>query len=77
MRRDSNKIDIVNFLKNNPLIKLYKLLLLDFKKFIKLKKRFTGKTPQYDMASAAERIVIPMVSLYSGFVCKIHQKSKL
>ena len=37
----------------------------------------TGKTPQYDMASAAEHIVIPMVSLYSGFVCKIHQKSKL
>ena len=34
----------------------------------------TGKTPQYDMASAVERIVIPMVSLYSR---KIHQKSKL
>ena len=37
----------------------------------------TGKTPQYDMGFAAERIVIPKVSLYSRFVCKIHQKSKL
>ena len=36
-------MDIVNFLENNSPVKLYRLLLLDFKKFIKLKKGFTNK----------------------------------
>jgi hypothetical protein len=36
-------MDIVNLLKNNSPIKLYRLSLLDFKKFIKLKKGFTNK----------------------------------
>ena len=36
-------MDIVNFLKNNSFIKLYKFLFLDFKKFIKLKKGLTNK----------------------------------
>jgi hypothetical protein len=34
---------MVNFLKNNFPVKLYRLLLLDFKKFIKLKKGFINK----------------------------------
>jgi hypothetical protein len=36
-------MDIVNFLKNNSPVKLYGLLLLDFEKFIKLKKGFINK----------------------------------
>jgi hypothetical protein len=36
-------MDIVNLLKNNSLIKLYGLLPLDFKKFIKLKKGLINK----------------------------------
>jgi hypothetical protein len=36
-------MDIVDFLENNSPIKLYGLLLLDFKKFIKLKKGFINK----------------------------------
>jgi hypothetical protein len=36
-------MDIVNFLKDNSFVELYRLLLLDFKKFIKLKKGFTNK----------------------------------
>jgi len=39
----SNRIDIVNLLKDNAPVKLYRLLPLDFKKFIKLKKGFTNK----------------------------------
>jgi hypothetical protein len=43
----SNKIDIVDFLKDNSPIKFYRLSLLDFKKFIKFKKKLTNKkTPQ-------------------------------
>ena len=34
---------LVNLLEDNDLIKLYGLLPLDFKKFIKLKKEFTNK----------------------------------
>ena len=36
-------MDIVNFLENNSPIELYGLSLLDFKKFIKLKKGLTNK----------------------------------
>jgi hypothetical protein len=36
-------MDIVNFLEDNSPVKLYRLLLLDFKKFIKLKKGLTNK----------------------------------
>jgi hypothetical protein len=36
-------MDIVNFLENNSPVKLYRLLPLDFKKFIKLKKGLTNK----------------------------------
>jgi hypothetical protein len=36
-------MDIVNFLKNNSLAKLYRLSLSDFKKFIKFKKGLTNK----------------------------------
>jgi hypothetical protein len=36
-------MDIVDFLKNNSPVELYGLLLLDFEKFIKLKKGFTNK----------------------------------
>jgi hypothetical protein len=36
-------MDIVDFLENNSPIKLYGLSLLDFEKFIKLKKEFTNK----------------------------------
>jgi hypothetical protein len=36
-------MDIVNLLENNSPIELYRLSLLDFKKFIKLKKGFTNK----------------------------------
>jgi hypothetical protein len=36
-------MDIVNFLKNNSPVEFYGLLLLDFKKFIKLKKGFINK----------------------------------
>jgi hypothetical protein len=36
-------MDIVDFLEDDSLIKLYKLLFLDFKKFIKFKKGFTNK----------------------------------
>jgi hypothetical protein len=36
-------MDIVDFLKNNSPIKLYRLLPLDFKKFIKLKKGLINK----------------------------------
>jgi hypothetical protein len=36
-------MDIVDFLENNSPIELYGLSLLDFKKFIKLKKGFTNK----------------------------------
>jgi hypothetical protein len=39
----SNKIDIVNFLKNDSLIELYGLSFLNFEKFIKLKKGFINK----------------------------------
>ena len=36
-------MDIVDFLKDDSPVKLYGLSLLDFKKFIKLKKRLTNK----------------------------------
>jgi hypothetical protein len=36
-------MDIVDFLKDNSPIELYGLSLLDFKKFIKLKKRLINK----------------------------------
>jgi hypothetical protein len=36
-------MDIVDFLEDNSPVKLYRFLLLDFKKFIKLKKGFTNK----------------------------------
>ena len=36
-------MDIINFLKDDFPIKLYRLLFLDFKKFIKFKKGFTNK----------------------------------
>jgi hypothetical protein len=36
-------MDIVDFLKDDSPIKLYRLLPLDFKKFIKLKKGFINK----------------------------------
>jgi hypothetical protein len=36
-------MDIVNFLKDNSPVKLYRLSLSDFKKFIKLKKGLTNK----------------------------------
>jgi hypothetical protein len=36
-------MDIVNFLENNSPVELYGLLLLNFKKFIKLKKGFINK----------------------------------
>jgi hypothetical protein len=36
-------MDIINFLKDNSLVKLYGLLPLDFKKFIKLKKGLINK----------------------------------
>jgi hypothetical protein len=36
-------MDIVDFLKDNSPIELYRLLPLDFKKFIKLKKGLTNK----------------------------------
>jgi hypothetical protein len=36
-------MDIVNFLKDNSPVELYRLSLLDFKKFIKLKKGFINK----------------------------------
>jgi len=39
----SNRIDIVNPLKDDTPIELYKLLPLDFKKFIKLKKGLINK----------------------------------
>jgi len=39
----SNGIDIVNLLEDNALIELYRLLPLDFKKFIKLKKRLINE----------------------------------
>ena len=39
----SNRIDIVNLLEDNSPVKLYGLLLLDFKKFIKLKKGLTNE----------------------------------
>ena len=39
----SNRIDIIDFLKDDSPIKLYRLLFLDFKKFIKLKKGLINK----------------------------------
>ena len=36
-------MDIVDLLENDSPVKLYRLLLLDFKKFIKLKKGLTNK----------------------------------
>jgi hypothetical protein len=36
-------MDIVNFLEDDSPVKFYRLLLLDFEKFIKLKKGFTNK----------------------------------
>jgi hypothetical protein len=36
-------MDIVDFLENNSPMELYRLSLLDFKKFIKLKKGFINK----------------------------------
>ena len=39
----SNRIDIIDFLKDDSPIKLYRLLFLDFEKFIKPKKGFTNK----------------------------------
>jgi hypothetical protein len=36
-------MDIVDFLKDDFPVKLYRLLLLDFEKFIKLKKELTNK----------------------------------
>ena len=39
----SNRIDIVNLLKNNSPVELYRLLFLDFKKVIKLKKGLINK----------------------------------
>jgi len=39
----SNRINIINFLEDDASAKLYRLLLLDFKKFIRLKKEFTNK----------------------------------
>ena len=39
----SNRIDIVNLIEDNSSAKLYGLLPLDFKKFIKLKKGFNNK----------------------------------
>ena len=39
----SNRIDIVDFLKDDSPIKLYRFLFLDFKKFIKLKKGLINK----------------------------------
>jgi hypothetical protein len=36
-------MDIVNFLEDNSPTELYRLLPLDFEKFIKLKKGFTNK----------------------------------
>jgi hypothetical protein len=36
-------MDIVNFLKDDSPVELYRLLLLDFKKFIKLKKGLINK----------------------------------
>jgi hypothetical protein len=36
-------MDIVDFLEDNSFVELYRLLLLDFKKFIKLKKGFINK----------------------------------
>jgi hypothetical protein len=36
-------MDIVDFLENDSPVELYGLLLLDFKKFIKLKKEFINK----------------------------------
>jgi hypothetical protein len=36
-------MDIVDFLEDNSPVKLYGLSLLDFEKFIKLKKEFTNK----------------------------------
>ena len=39
----SNRIDIIDFLKDNSPIELYRLSPLDFKKFIKLKKGLTNK----------------------------------
>ena len=39
----SNRIDIVDFLKDDSPIEFYRLLFLDFKKFIKLKKGLTNK----------------------------------
>ena len=36
-------MDIVNFLKDNSPIKIYRLLPVDFKKFIKLKKELINK----------------------------------
>ena len=42
-RTTSNRIYIINLLEDNSSIKLYRLLPLNFKKFIKLKKGLTNK----------------------------------
>ena len=68
---NSNRIDIVNLLKDDSPKELYRLLPLDFKKFIKLKKGLTNKelrkllpTRYYNFINIYLQIGVDILPLY-------------